>query len=92
MAQIIPAIPYKERVLDQNGYLSTAWIGWFRQLFLRVGGIEALSNTELENLPALDLAATNASVTALQTLAIAQGALISTLQGQVSDLNQGPTL
>jgi len=34
----IPPVPYNTPLLDANGKLNTIWVGWFRQLFLAVGG------------------------------------------------------
>lgn len=99
MAVILPPVPYKAPVLDSKGYLAPAWTAWFKQFFLRIGGTSALSNTELENLPALELAALEARVTstetdiaALQLLTTSQGTTISTHTTQISDLGQGPVL
>ncbi len=99
MAVVLPPVPYKAPVLDAKGYLAPAWTAWFKQFFLRIGGTSALSNTELADLPALELAAVEARVTAtesdiaaLQLLTTSQGTTISTHTTQINDLGQGPVL
>lgn len=85
MAQPMPPLPYKTPVVDETGFFTDPWAKWFRQLFVRIGGVDALSNTELASLPALELAAVSANISALQ-------ASLSNLQGQVKDLDQGRVL
>lgn len=38
MSDDVPPVPYKTPLTDRNGLLTVPWIGWFRQLFMRVGG------------------------------------------------------
>lgn len=92
MAQVIPPLPYKSPVITQTGFLSEPWSKWFRQMFIRIGGIEALSNVELAALPALELAAVEADITSLETSVTTLQATVTSLQAQINDLNQGPVL
>lgn len=46
--QDLPPVPFKIPVLDDRGYVSQAWGAFFRQLFVRVGGHNAKTNTELD--------------------------------------------
>lgn len=71
MSNPVPPIPYKIPVADAGGYLSQAWSAWFRELYTRIGGSSASTNSQLlaliENL--------QDDVTALeaQTAALNQG-------------------
>lgn len=47
--------PYNTPMVDEAGRLSGIWIAWFREMFRRLGGNNALSNTELESLQTVDL-------------------------------------
>jgi hypothetical protein len=47
VAEVVPPIPYKSQIANENGFISEPWSKWFRQMFLRVGGSDALSNAEL---------------------------------------------
>lgn len=84
MADIVPPVPHKSLVLTENGYLTAAWAGWLRQLYIRIGGVEALSNIEIGD-QLQDLTTLQAAVTTLQTA-------VTTLQSNINDLNQGPRL
>jgi len=44
----LPPVPYQSPIMDRQGQLSPVWAAWFRQLFFRVGGHVALTNTELD--------------------------------------------
>lgn len=46
---ILSAPPYQVAPISPNGLLSDAWQKWIQQLFLRVGGISAISNISLTN-------------------------------------------
>lgn len=46
--KLLPAPPYKTPMINTNGLLSEPWSKWFRQMFLRAGGSDALSNLELQ--------------------------------------------
>lgn len=70
MAVSLPPAPYKTPVVDRTGVMSNAWIGWFREMFIRIGGNVAPSNDEL---------GTSADVTTLQNQ-------VATLQTQVTVL------
>lgn len=49
MAEVVPPVPYKTPVLDKSGFLSPAWSGWFKTLFIRIGQSNALSLTDLQS-------------------------------------------
>lgn len=44
----LPPVPIQAPLQDQSGKLSMTWMAWFRQLYFRVGGSDALTNLELE--------------------------------------------
>lgn len=44
----VPPVPYKSPLFGQNGQLLPVWADWFKFVLIRIGGSEALSNTELE--------------------------------------------
>jgi len=99
MAAILPPIPYKTPLLDRNGYLNEAWSRWFRDMFERIGGTRALSNTELENLQSDNLEDVEADILALQSLTSSHTTDLTSLQSSVAalqvsinDLNQGRQL
>lgn len=48
MANPMPPIPFKSPMTDQNGYMTISWIGFFRELFNRIGGTQSSSNATLE--------------------------------------------
>lgn len=87
MAEVVPPLPYKTPMVDSRGMLTEPWSKWFRQVFLRIGGTTALSNTELtEN---LDTAAIEADIATLFTTTGGQTTSINNLNSSVNDLNQG---
>lgn len=97
--QIVPPVPFKAPVTDDNGLLSTAWAGFFRQLFNRIGGPTALSNLELADEQSTGIAGALVSITALQgsvstlrSTVASQTTDLATLQSSVNDLGQGPVL
>lgn len=57
--------------------MSEPWVKWLQILYVRVGGAIALSNIELEELQAADLASILADITALQTLTTSHTASIA---------------
>lgn len=75
---ILPPIPYKVSVSRPDGLLSEPWAKFFRELFTRVGGIEALSNTELAGGDD-----GSSSISSLSTR-------VAALEVQTNDLNQDP--
>lgn len=48
MATEIPPVPYKSKMLDSNGVITSIWGDWFRKVFTRLGGNIADSNAELK--------------------------------------------
>jgi hypothetical protein len=54
--QDLPPVPYREKLLNQQGFLNSTWSTWFRQLFVRVGGNVALTNGELVNIVSYPIA------------------------------------
>ena len=99
MANTVPNPPYNTPFVDKTGLVTQAWRGWIRETFLRIGGSVALTNEELADLPALELAAlevrvdsAESDISALQILTTSQGNTIATHTIQISDLSQGPVL
>ena len=92
MSDTVPPPPYKSPVITPQGFLTDVWSKWFRQVFSRIGGSVALSNTQLEALPAASLATVNSRLSALEITSASNTTRITTLESQVSALNQGPTL
>ncbi len=87
MAEVVPPIPYKTPVTNNSGMITEPWSKWFRQVFQRIGGTVALSNTELtEN---LDLTDIENDIAALQTLTGGHTTSINTLNDLVDGLLQG---
>jgi len=77
MAVTVPAPPYKTPLLDVNGLLTPSWTAWFRDLYKRVGGTIAFSNTELY--AAADVTDLTANVATIQTQ-------VNTNTGDIQDL------
>lgn len=99
MALSLQDPPVKIPMVDQKGYPSQAWVGWFRTMFQRIGGTTALTPQELAALPALELAALTARVTttesdiaAIQIVNTSQATSITNLQQQISNLGVGRNL
>src|SRR4051812_11707701 len=44
----LPPVPIQAPLQDQSGKLSMTWMAWFRQLYFRFCGSDALTNLELE--------------------------------------------
>jgi hypothetical protein len=85
----VPPVPYKAALVDARGLLTPAWAAWFRQVFTRVGGHDALSNTELAQLPSLSLSDVQADITTLQS---DLGSLQNELASDFASLGQGREL
>ena len=67
--KLIPPIPYKVPVIDERtGLISQQWGKFIRQLFLRAGGVDALSNLELENANTSTDSQTTTNTTNISTL------------------------
>lgn len=47
MANSLPPIPYKTRLVDSAGIITPQWAALMREMFARVGGTQAPSNTQL---------------------------------------------
>jgi len=81
MATNMPPPPYNVPFTGQSGVMSIAWQGWFRQLFVRIGGLVAPANSDIE---------------AVQDTTNTQGSSISSLSNQINnlkdDLGQGRAL
>lgn len=53
--QNVPQVPFRSPVVGSDGILTAVWAAWFRQIFNRVGGANALTNLQLEtNLTSID--------------------------------------
>lgn len=83
MANPLPPVPYKIQVLDRIGYLSPAWVGWFREAFARIGGSVGLTLPEIQD-----------QLTAVQNQANALQDQLNSLSvdENYTELNQGPVL
>ncbi len=99
MAVTVPPIPYKAKLLSATGYLTDPWAKWFREVFSRIGGTTALSNTELESMQTggvdelqADVDALEVSVANLDSLATTHTTDIASLRLAVDGLGQGPVL
>ncbi len=42
--------PYKTPLIDQQGLLTPAWQRWINEVYLRIGGKQALSNVQIKTL------------------------------------------
>lgn len=49
MAENVPPIPYNTPIAGPRGMISDPWGKWFRQVFARIGGNIAPSNSELSS-------------------------------------------
>lgn len=90
MAELMPNIPYKVAVVDDDGFLSGPWVGFFKQLFLRVGGSIAPSLSDVAS--ASSVTALQSAVTSIQTSISTIQANIVTIQSQINDIGQGRDL
>jgi hypothetical protein len=77
----LPAPPYKSQFIGSNGLLSEPWSKWVRQLFQRVGGFSALSNSELA-----DSSVTQDEIDDLEAIVVLNNTNALSL---INDLNQG---
>lgn len=84
MAITVPNPPYKTPVTDDRGLMAPSWVSWFREVFNRIGGNVALSNTELAGGSSESLGTLSAAVAALQND-------VASLELN-SDFDQGPVL
>lgn len=91
----LPPIPYKSQVIDQSGQLTLAWSKYFLEMFNRMGGKVALSNTELET----TVIANNSAIATLKADTLVISIEINDLTNhmsfidtQVSGLGQGRQL
>lgn len=83
----LPFVPYNSEVIDENGFLSTAWSAFYRALYIRVGQANALTNIELAA-----LANGNNFQTQINTLSASVTANKADADLQLSNLAQGPVL
>lgn len=96
--QTLPPLPYRSPLLDNAGYLTQAWSVFFRQLFERVGGSVAPSNSDIvavsDELDALTLTVgtIDSDLTTLEGTVLTQAGLISALQVVDNDFGQGRAL
>lgn len=45
----LPPPPFKSEVLNDQGFFTPAWERWINEILVRMGGISALSNLQLED-------------------------------------------
>ncbi len=99
MASGIVPPPYGRPMTDNKGLMTAEWRAFFRDFFIRIGGTSALTNQELEDLPALELAAlaarvttTESDISAIQTVNTSQTTTLNTHTTQIQGLGVGPVL
>jgi hypothetical protein len=80
--------PYRNEFVDDRRFLTTPWVNFFRDLFIRIGDISALSNTELAESSASLQTSVSSNTTSIATLTSTTAALAV----QINDLLQGPVL
>lgn len=61
----VPPIPLQVQIVDDRNYLNPVWSRWFVQLYQRIGGSLALSNSELETIQTEGIDELEAQVTDL---------------------------
>lgn len=81
MSNTLPPIPYKSIVTNKSGFLTPAWIAFFRELFFRVGGNVAPTNIEL-----------NTGSNSISNTVSTHTSQIAALQTKDNDFGQGPNL
>lgn len=47
MPNAIPPMPIKNPLQDAQGLMSQPWLAFFREVYNRIGGTSAVSNTDL---------------------------------------------
>lgn len=67
----LPPVPRGSQILDQFGRLLPVWSDWFQKAFVRMGGHNASTNTELETVTTARIA--NGAVTADKIAAAVAG-------------------
>lgn len=95
MPSKLPPVPHKTKLLQQSGYLSTAWSQFFVKLFERVGGFEANTNSEFSvDLTSIETNVSNNSnsISTLQAEMILVQSDLNTVEVQINDILQGPVL
>lgn len=75
----LPPVPHKVPMTDQSGHLNQAWSKWFRDMFVRIGGTVAPSNTELVS--EVDIAGINQDIQDLQDADTAFDVRVTVLEG-----------
>jgi hypothetical protein len=97
MAKPLPPFPFKSQAVNRSGWFSPIVVGWFRDLYVRVGGLEALSNVELAQLQQEDLeeieadiSSIQSSITSLQATVAGHTSSIAALNSQIEDLKKAP--
>ena len=88
----VPHIPMTAPLTDSGGYLAPSWALWFQQVFSRIGGNQAYSNTTLATLAQTSLVPIQTQVTALQTSVTALQAQVNALTLPELGLGVGPDL
>lgn len=84
MSVTIPPVPYKSPIVSETGFLTPPWEKWFRELFMRIGGVVALSNTELET--------QLGGITDVETQVVAHDSSLDDLENEIDYLKRGPVL
>lgn len=83
MAEDVPPIPYNAPIVNQGGFISDPWGKWFRQVFTRIGGNFAPSNTDLA-------ASLSGQVSEIDDDVESLSERVSSLENQAAGLGQGP--
>jgi len=83
MSLSIPPHPSRSPIADKNGMATAAWTMWFRDVFQRIGGLNAPTNLELATSGSLDVSGLQAQITALTSR-------VDDLSNDGTVLNQDP--
>ncbi len=90
MSVTVPPVPYKTPMTDSSGRLSNMWSKWFREVFERIGGTIAPSNSDLVGV--VELSTLEGDISSLETITTTQTADINALEAMVEGLQQGRAL
>jgi hypothetical protein len=91
--------PLNRAIVDKNGMPTQELVTFMRELFIRVGKEQALTNEELAELPSLELAAletrvttTESDIAAIQAVNTSQTTTLNTHTQKLLDLGVGRQL
>lgn len=88
MAESLPPVPYRVAMTNPNtGRLTKPWADFFQQLFIRVGGLEAPSNSEIGTTATTD---SSSQVAALQTQVDSNTTAVADFENRIKALEVKP--